>query len=146
MLFAVNKWRQALGTAIRLPRMFNLQERITPFFSSMSECMHDRLNLAWVVFLSIAFHIIVVLITFFIFLSVGVYVPFAYCLLFIPIISAIQLLPISISGFGVREGAYVYFFGSVGLSGAEAIAASLSFWAMVALVSLAGGVIFALRR
>jgi uncharacterized membrane protein YbhN (UPF0104 family) len=96
--------------------------------------------------LSVFFHLIVVSITHLIFIAMGVHVPFAYCLLFIPIISAVQMLPVSVSGFGVREGAYVYFFGSVGVTGAQAIASSLVFWILVALVSLAGGAAFALRR
>ena len=146
LLFAVERWRQAIGRKIRLPNKFRLRERLSGFGESMSACMRDRFNLAWVIILSMMFHFTVVLITYFIFLSLGINVPFAYCLLFIPIISAIQMLPISISGFGVREGAYVYFFGSVGLSSTQAIASSLIFWALVALVSLGGGVIFALRR
>jgi uncharacterized membrane protein YbhN (UPF0104 family) len=64
----------------------------------------------------------------------------------IPIISALQMLPVSISGFGVREGAYVFFFSAYGVSSTEAIAASLAFWILVALVSLSGGAIFALRK
>jgi uncharacterized protein (TIRG00374 family) len=146
LIFAVERWRKALGKRLMLPGWFQLRWRLGSFGTSVGACMQNRANLVWVIALSIGFHCTVVLVAYFIFLSLGVTVPITYCLLFIPIISAMQMLPISISGFGVREGAYVYFFGSVGLSSAEAIASSLLFWVLVAVVSLAGGAVFALRR
>jgi len=146
LLFAIEKWRSALGRKIQLPWKFGLRRWLSGFGKSMGTCLQNKRNVAWVIVLSIAFNLTVVIVTYFIFLSLGLNVPFVSCLLFVPIISAIQMLPISISGFGVREGAYVYFFGSVGLSSAQAVASSLIFWILVAIVSLAGGVIFALRR
>jgi len=152
LMFAVEKWRKAIGRKIKLPEKFSLRSRVGGVGSSMGACLQDRSNVAWVVFYSMVFQLTVVLVSYFIFLSFGPHVPvsaghlFVYSLAFIPIISALQMLPISISGFGVREGAYVYFFGAAGISSETAIASSLMFWLLVALVSLAGGAIFALRK
>lgn len=154
LMFAIARVREALARRIKLPEMFALRRRLGGVGSSMGACLRDRGNVAWVVFYSMLFQLSVVLVTFFIFLALGSNVPadmglwqlFIYCLAFIPIISALQMLPISISGFGVREGAYVYFFGAVGIASETAIAASLLFWILVALVSLAGGAIFAVRK
>ncbi len=146
LLFSVEGWRKAVGRKVKLPGFLSLRRRIGNVAASLSACLRDPRNVAWVMVWSIAFHMSVILINYVIFLALGLNVPFVYCLLFIPIISAIQMLPVSISGFGVREGAYVYFFGGVGLSSSGAIASSLAFWVLVALVSLAGGAIFALRR
>ncbi len=146
LLFAVEKRRSSVSKRIWLPRRFALRQRLDDLVTSMGACLQDRWNVALVIVLSLLFHFIIVTITYFIFLALGLHIPFVYFLLFIPIISALQILPISISGFGVREGAYVYFFGAVGVSSAQAIAASLTFWALAALVSLAGGLIFALRK
>lgn len=154
LMFAVTRVREAIGRKIKLPERFAMRRRLGGVGSSMGTCMRDRGNVAWVVFYSMVFQLSVVLVTFFIFLALGSNVPadiglwqlFIYCVAFIPIISALQMLPISISGFGVREGAYVYFFGAVGIGSETAIAASLLFWILVALVSLAGGAIFAVRK
>ncbi|MBI2854748.1 MAG: flippase-like domain-containing protein [Chloroflexi bacterium] len=152
LLFAVGRVRKALGRRIRLPEKFAIRRWLGGVSTSMGACLQDRRNVAWVVFYSLVFQFTVVLVAYFIFLALGSHVSlgpkdlFVYSLAFIPIISALQMLPISISGFGVREGAYVYFFGSVGLSGEASIAASLLFWVLVALVSLVGGVIFAARK
>ncbi len=57
--------------------------------------------------------------------------------LYLPIINAISAIPISISGFGVREGMYVAMFSRVGVPGAVALALSLLgyfanlFWSLV---------------
>lgn len=146
LLLAVEKWRTGVGKRIKLPARFSLRKRLDELLVSMGACLQDRWNVALVIVCSMFFHLTQISITYFIFLSLGLHIPFSYFLLFIPIISAIQILPISISGFGLREGAYVYFFGAVGLSSAQAITASLVFWALVTLVSLGGGLIFALRR
>lgn len=132
--------------AQRLPDPWSLKSRARGFLSGISACVSDPCALAWVILLSIGFQALVVLINHAIFQALGNQVSLAYCLLFIPIIMAISLLPISINGLGVREGAYVYFFGQIGLSAAEAVAASLLFFILVALASLIGGVIFALRE
>ena len=50
------------------------------------------------------------------------------------------------NGLGVREGAYVFFFGSAGLATGQAIAASLLFALLPTAVSLVGGILFATRR
>ena len=39
----------------------------------------------------------------------------------LPIFMAVTLLPISIGGIGVREGAFVYFFVPIGLTTSEAL-------------------------
>lgn len=145
-IFANDRLREAVGQKVKVPDIFSLRKRLSGVATSMSTCLSDRTTVFWVLVYSLVFHFIVVLINYVIFLALGLNVPLVYCLLFIPIISAIQMLPVSINGLGVREGAYVYFFGWLGLSTAEAIASSLIFWALVALVSLAGGVMFALRK
>jgi hypothetical protein len=54
--------------------------------------------------------------------------------------------PISISGLGVREAAYWYFFSQIGVGQAEAIAASLLFFIVVGICSLPGAPLFVFGR
>ncbi|MDQ3699479.1 MAG: flippase-like domain-containing protein [Chloroflexota bacterium] len=112
----------------------------------MGGAFSQRGKLLSVMVLSLAFHATVVLLGWATFVAIGAPVSLGACFLFIPIISAIQLIPISLNGFGVREGAYVFFFGSAGLAAPQAVAASLLFAIVVSVVSLSGGAIFALRR
>ena len=41
--------------------------------------------------------------------AAGAPVPFSYCLVFHPVLSVMMALPVSVGGFGVREGGYLYF-------------------------------------
>jgi len=57
--------------------------------------------------------------------------------LYLPIINSVAAIPITISGFGLREGMYVAMFSRVGVPGAAALAMSLLgylatlFWSIV---------------
>jgi uncharacterized protein (TIRG00374 family) len=112
----------------------------------MGESFRNRPAVLQVLALSFVFQATVVCLGWITFVAIGAPVPLAACFLFIPIISAIQMVPVSLNGFGVREGAYVFFFGSAGLAAPQAVAASLLFALLVALVSLPGGILFAARR
>ncbi len=57
-----------------------------------------------------------------------------------PLVAVITVLPISMSGFGVREGGFVFFLGLKGVSAAPAITLSLSFYAVQAAAALIGGI------
>jgi len=53
----------------------------------------------------------------------------------------IQMVPLTISGLGVREGALVFFLGTYGVSNTDAMAVSLLIFSVILSISLAGGVI-----
>lgn len=119
---------------------------LTRVTEHIGDAFANRVVLTQVMALSLAFHAAVVLLGWVTFAAVGAPVSLALCFLFIPIISAIQLVPFSLNGLGVREGAYVFFFGGAGLAASQAVAASLLFGLLVSVISLAGGVLFAARR
>jgi uncharacterized membrane protein YbhN (UPF0104 family) len=62
--------------------------------------------------------------------------------MFVPITTAALLVPISISGFGVREGLYVTLFGQLGVDPARAVALSLATYSLDIVTGLVGGVIY----
>lgn len=68
--------------------------------------------------------------------------PLLYYLLFIPIISFVLSLPISVAGLGAREAAYVALFSSVGAPADQALALSLAFYAVNVLTGAVGGVLY----
>lgn len=66
--------------------------------------------------------------------------------MFVPIISLMESLPISIFGLGIRDVFYVYFFVPVGLEKPQALAMAMGYVAMTVLYCAAGGVLFMLRK
>ena len=65
-------------------------------------------------------------------------VPLLPLFIFIPVISTIASLPISISGLGVREASFVLLFGLLGISPVQATAVSFAWFLSVATGSLPG--------
>jgi len=71
--------------------------------------------------------------------ALGVEVEPIYFFIFMPLIWLVMIVPISISGLGLREGAFVFFFTQVGVSSADAVAISLLFYSFSVVVGLLGG-------
>jgi len=134
-----------LARRLNLSDPLSLKGKVVGVLESISFCLRNKSLALWVVFVSLFFHGVIVLINYMIFRALEAEVSLIYCSLVIPIILFITLLPLSINGLGIREWAYIYFFGRLGLSMAEAVAASLLFFLLLTLTSLIGGVIFALR-
>jgi uncharacterized protein (TIRG00374 family) len=78
-----------------------------------------------------------------IFRALDLPVPIAAVLAFGPAVLMLQVLPISFSGLGVREGALVLFLHSFGVSNAQGGAAGLLWWGSILLVSTLGAPAFA---
>src|SRR3970040_3035733 len=66
-------------------------------------------------------------------------VSIGYFFLFVPIAVTISMIPISLSGLGLREGAFVYLFTKVGATDAQALTVSLVYFAAMVLLGLIGG-------
>ncbi len=69
-------------------------------------------------------------------------VPIAYFFLYVPLITFMAMLPISVAGLGVREGSAIYFFGRVGVDAASALTMSLAWFSLSLVVSSLGGLVF----
>jgi uncharacterized membrane protein YbhN (UPF0104 family) len=66
--------------------------------------------------------------------------------IFIPIILLIQIIPVTINGLGLREGAYIEIFGFYGILPQTAFSFSLIDVAFRLITGLAGAVIYILRK
>jgi hypothetical protein len=80
-------------------------------------------------------------------LLIGMEVPMKIalaCALLTPLMVEISVLPISIAGWGLREGAAGFLFGAVGLDTERAVTASVAFGLLALLVGIVGGVLWLL--
>lgn len=71
-------------------------------------------------------------------LGLGEHVPLLACLIFLPLIVMFTALPISISGIGIREVAFVFFFSLISIRPDVATALSLSWFLSTTAGSLLG--------
>jgi uncharacterized protein (TIRG00374 family) len=73
--------------------------------------------------------------------SLGLSVPASYYLLFVPMVSLVTLLPVSVNGMGVREAAVVVMLKPLGVDTSVAFTLSFLWFAVYTIPSL-GGVFF----
>jgi hypothetical protein len=78
--------------------------------------------------------------------SMRIPVGFAELAVIVPITFIVQMLPLSMNGFGVREATFGFYFGRLGLPLESALLVSFMGAALVMLFSLSGGVAYALRK
>jgi uncharacterized membrane protein YbhN (UPF0104 family) len=76
--------------------------------------------------------------------ALGVAAGFVDCVLIVPPIVLATLAPVSIAGWGVREGAMILAFGLVGVAESDALALSVTFGLAQIVVGIPGGVIWML--
>ena len=90
----------------------------------------------------------ITIVAFYLLTAEGLSVPLPIFLgaVLIPVSLVVQMLPVSINGFGVREAVFAFFFRRFGLPIDAAVALSLVSTGMVMSLSLVGGYLFLRRR
>ncbi len=78
--------------------------------------------------------------------SLAIPLPLVMAGVLVPVAMVVQMAPVSINGFGLREAVFSFFFVRFGLSVEAAVAVSLLGTALIMLFSLGGGALFLLRR
>lgn len=96
------------------------------------------------VILSIVIQSITPLAFYMIALAIGIKLKLVYFFIFLPIIGAITLLPISIGGLGLRDAMTVFFFAKVGVVKDLAFAMSLLSFMFIVIYGSIGGIIYVL--
>jgi uncharacterized protein (TIRG00374 family) len=112
-----------------------VEKELAPFW-------RDGSLLAWTAALSVVFHLSQVTVQYLLGRSIGAALPFWYCLVFHPLVVLATALPVSLGGFGVREGGYVLLLGRIGIAPSEAVVLSLMWFGVTAVAGLLGGLVF----
>jgi uncharacterized membrane protein YbhN (UPF0104 family) len=96
--------------------------------------------------LSLVVSLINCLLFFSIIQGIGLSVSLWYCLILLPPVFFVSMLPISVAGWGVREGAAIFALGLVGVSSSNSLAVSVCYGLGLVIVSLPGGLLWLLSR
>ena len=78
--------------------------------------------------------------------AVGAHVPLVSLFLIVPIVFAVSQLPLSLNGWGIREGATIFLFSRVGGGEVQALSISLICASIPLLAGAVGGTLFLLKR
>ena len=97
---------------------------------------------AWAVVLQVN----VVLFYYLIGLAFDLPIPFLDYFIIIPIVLLVQVVPVTINGLGLREGAYVALFASYGITAGTAVSYSVIDVALRLVVAVIGGLVYMARK
>lgn len=104
---------------------------------------HDRRQLVGVLATAAIYQLSVIATVGFVVLTLDAGIPFAAVVAFVPVVAMAQVVPISLSGLGIREGMLVVLLHPLGVSNGRAVAIGLAWYATMLVVSLLGAPAFA---
>ncbi|MFO7589846.1 MAG: lysylphosphatidylglycerol synthase transmembrane domain-containing protein [Acidimicrobiia bacterium] len=104
----------------------------------------DPRDTTWALVLSVFYQITVVSAVYCAVHTIGLTIPNAAVLAFVPAVAAVQVLPVSVGGLGVREAMLAFLLHPLGVPTGQAVAVGLLWYAMTLVVSLIGAPAFAM--
>lgn len=123
-------------------RRWAIVRGVTQLSGAFRTMVHRPAIGASVLAVSILGHVIIVSAIYAIVQGLDVEVGFADCLMLVPAVMLFATVPISIAGWGVREGAMVAAFALVGASESGAVAVSFLFGLTMIVIGLPGGLLW----
>lgn len=119
---------------------YGINEKIDTFYRILMSYRHDYAAL-WKIFLfSMLVQVGGIIGYYIIGTGLGMNLHPLYYFLFVPLTATIAMLPISLAGLGIREGAFVFLFTRAGATTEQALTLSLMWFVVTVIVSLIGGV------
>ena len=125
-----------------LPARFRLSEAIAKLAGDVRDVMFKPRPATAVMGMSLGIHLITITMMTSLAIGLGVPVGFLDCLVLVPPVILASVVPISLAGWGVREGAMVAAFGFIGVAAHEALALSVAFGLVIMLTGGPGGVLW----
>lgn len=128
-VFTKKKWMMPIIRKLTriLPRRYRrgIIQNIGRLYSSIELVKHDWKRLIFITFITfvlwgVLFYYVKLLSD-----GMGLHLDFLFVFMLLPIVTFIELIPISVSGLGTREAAMVVFFSLIGLSASHAVSFSL---------------------
>ncbi len=126
--------------------MSNLAARIDTISDVFQVMGTHKMVLVNSLFISLANQILAISINWIMAEGLHIHVPLFYFLLFIPVVTLISMIPISLNGMGLREYAFLSLFGSIGVDREAAVALGLLSSMTIFLSAIPGGVVYIFFR
>lgn len=115
------------------------------FYISCKEYKNNKKEILFVLLLSFIVQGLSIFAVYVLSLSVNVEISIMDLFIFVPLINILIMIPVSIGGIGIQEGAFIYYFSQIGISTQAALTVALLFRALTVAGSLPGGVFYVLE-
>jgi uncharacterized membrane protein YbhN (UPF0104 family) len=134
----------AIGGVAWLVRRPTVRRRLAPAGELIGRLWRSPGTLARILGLGLAVQALYILAWGLLASALGVRLPPALFVATVPVVSLLAMLPVSLSGIGIREGAWVLLLAPFGVAAADALTYSLVFFVAFAVVGGIGGVVYSL--
>jgi len=128
---------------LHLSRIATKVDTISNAFQIMGQ---HKSVLIWSLAISFLNQLLVIANTWIMAFGLGIHVSFSNVLIFVPVITLISMIPISLNGMGLREYAFLSLFGGIGILPASCIALGVLTSITIVLTSLPGGIVYVFLR
>ena len=143
MLVLLNRWLTTRASGLLgVIGLARFEAKLQGLVDALQRYRRHHRALAQAFALSLLIQALIIVTYYWIGVGLNLGIPLLYFFLFVPLITAIAMLPVSVAGLGVREGGVIYFFGKVGVDAATALGMSLLWFSLTLFVSLLGGLAF----
>lgn len=135
LIFSAFLAGSVLVFGLRIGRRFST---VADFYDFFHDTLQNRRAILTAFGLSLLIQFLTILSIYSITLGIGQRPPFLVLFVFVPIIITVTMVPISISGLGLREGAFVLLFGLIGIPAEASTTISLLWFLSIATATLPG--------
>ncbi len=146
MILSFNKFfYKTLRSAMLLIKVLKIGERFARFYDTYYDFRNSKLRVFVGILISFGVQFSYAISAYFAMRSIGLEYPLYRFLFFVPLINMIAMIPVTVSGIGLREGGFVALFSS-GLGREGAILTSLLYYLSGVFASLVGGVLYLTKK
>jgi hypothetical protein len=127
---------------LKLPLIEKAEHHLIDFYHSLYAYRTHKKEVLWAFILSLLVQLFVVFTAYFIALSLNITISIIPFFLYMPVIGAVSMIPLSVNGWGLQEGAFIVFFGRAGLSHPQALSLGFVYHLVSVGISLLGGLLW----
>jgi hypothetical protein len=143
----LHRWSlQLLSAVLQRFKLAKIADKLQHVRASILEVTVAKSAMLKMLALTLFFQLLGIIIIFIVGRAVGIELGFQYYCIYIPLITAIAVLPVSILGIGIREGAFVFFFTQASVPKAAALSLSLLLFSQSLLMAAMGGIWYLLGK
>jgi glycosyltransferase 2 family protein len=128
---------------LKLSRLAAKMDTLTAAFQVMGK---HRIVLLYALVISLINQLLVIAVTWIMAEGLHIEVSPVYFLVFVPVVTLISMIPVSLNGMGLREYAFVTLLGAIGVDRESSIAVGLLSSALLYLSAIPGGVVYVCFR
>ncbi len=124
--------------------VFDLGNKVKRFKDSLVIYRKSKSVFVYTFFVSLVIQFLIIFFSYFVSRFLNLNIPVKYFFLFFPIIQLITFIPITVSGIGMREWAFIFFFATASgvITKMDAFALSITFYFVNLMSSVPGGIAY----